>query len=106
MLTALPAFESRMRKGGQKVDLFLSAGQYEQSPAPGMENDPAWLEIAAFSLKARMVDNARELAGRLAPLRGAGLSIDFAVVPGETHATGDFPAIREALRRAFGKAQP
>ncbi len=106
VLTALPAFESRMRKGGLKADLLLSAGQYEQSPAPGMEKDPAWLNIAALSIKARMVDNARDLAARLAPLGNAGLSVDFAVVPGETHATGDFPAIRDALRYAFGKARP
>lgn len=102
VLGALPAFEQRMRRGDLHPSLTLTAGQYEQSPPPGGEKDPAWLKIAALSTKAAMVDNARALSQRLGGLPG--LSVSFAVVPGETHATGDFPAIREALRRAFATA--
>ncbi len=99
VLTALPLFEKRMAKGDLHPAVAITAGQYEQSPAPGMENDPAWQKIAALSAKAVMVDNAHALAETLAKLPG--LSVSFAVNAGETHATGDFPAIRDSLRQAF-----
>lgn len=79
--------------------LFLSAGEYEQSPPPGMERDPSWLNIAELSLRAKMVDNARDLAESL---KSTPMHVEFRVVPGETHATGDWPALREAVQRAFG----
>jgi predicted alpha/beta superfamily hydrolase len=100
-LAALPAFEQCMRRGDLHARLLLSAGQYEQSPPPGREKDPAWLKIAALSTRAAMVDNARALSARLTRLPG--LSVSFAVMQGETHASGDFPAIRESLLRAFGR---
>lgn len=100
-LAALPMFERRMAKGDLHPRLVLTAGQYEQSPAPGMENDPAWLKIAALSIRAAMADNARALAERLA--KYPNMSVSFTVNAGETHATGDFPAIRDSLRQAFRK---
>ena len=100
-LAALPLFEKRMAKGDLHPRLVLTAGQYEQSPAPGMENDPAWLKIAALSVRAAMADNARALAARLAKVPG--ISVSFTLNAGETHATGDFPAIRDSLRQAFRK---
>jgi len=103
VLSALPAFKARMRRGDLKRDLHISAGQYEQSPPPGMERDPGWLKIADVSRSAKMVDNARALSAELAPLRASGLSTDFTLWPDETHATGNFPGIRQALRHAFGK---
>jgi enterochelin esterase-like enzyme len=45
-----------------------------------------------------MIDNARDLAERL---QSTPMHVEFRVVPGETHATGDWPALREALQRAF-----
>src|SRR3569623_1500972 len=99
VLGALPLFEKRMAKGDLHPVVTITAGQYEQSPAPGMENDPAWLKIAALSTRAAMADNAHALADRLARLPG--LSVSFTINAGETHATGDFPAVRDALRQAF-----
>jgi predicted alpha/beta superfamily hydrolase len=99
VLKLLPGFSERLSKAQTRRRLFLSAGEYEQSPAPGMERDPSWLEIEELSIRARMVDNARELAESL---ESSPLHVEFRVVPGETHATGDWPAFRDALRRAFG----
>lgn len=98
VLKSLPGLADRLSGAQPRRRLFLSAGQYEQSPPPGKEQDPAWLKIAELSIAARMVDNARDLAGQLG---SAPLQVEFRVVPGETHATGDWPALRDALHHAF-----
>jgi len=98
VLKLLPGFSERLSGTQARRRLFLSAGQYEQSPAPGMERDPSWLAIADLSLRAKMIDNARDLAERL---KSSPLHVEFRVVPGETHATGDWPALRDAVQRAF-----
>lgn len=98
VLKLLPGLADRLRKARTERRLFLSAGEYEQSAPPGKEQDPSWLNIADLSIRARMVDNARDLAGRL---KAEPLQVSFRVVPGETHATGDWPALRDALLRAF-----
>jgi len=98
VLQLLPGFSARLNKIQPRRRLFLSAGQYEQSPPPGMEHDPSWLEIADLSIRAKMIDNARDLAKRLG---STPLQVEFRIVPGETHATGDWPSLRDALQRAF-----
>lgn len=98
VLKLLPGLADRLRKAKTGRRLFLSAGEYEQSPPPGKERDPSWLNIADLSIRARMVDNARELAERLGK---EPLQVSYRVVPGETHATGDWPALRDALQHAF-----
>lgn len=98
VLKLLPGFSERLSALKTPRRLFLSAGEYEQSPPPGMEQDPSWLEIAELSIRARMVDNARDLAKSL---ESSPLQVQFRVVPGETHASGDWPALRESLQRAF-----
>lgn len=83
-----------------KPRLFLSVGEYEQDPpAPPGGGDEKWHAFATLSKRARMVDNARELSDRLAGTPG--ITVQFKIHPGETHATSDFPAIREELYRAF-----
>ena len=99
VLEMLPGFAERLGKLPLRRRLLLSAGQYEQSPAPGMEQDPAWLRIAELSQRARMIDNARELADNL---RSTPVQVEFRVAAGETHATGNWPALRDALQLAFG----
>lgn len=98
VLKMLPGFASRLDGLPSRRRLLLSAGQYEQSPAPGMEQDPSWLRIADISHHARMIDNARELADSL---QSAPIHVVFRVEPGETHATGNWLALRDALRLAF-----
>lgn len=98
VLKFLPGLADRLARAKTPRRLFLSAGEYEQSAPPGKENDPSWLDIAEMSRRARMVDNARDLADRL---KTEPLQVSFRVVPGETHATGDWPALRDALLRAF-----
>lgn len=99
VLAMLPGFAGRLEDLPSRRRLLLSVGEYEQSPPPGLEQDPAWLRIADISGRARMIDNARELAGSL---RSAPIDAEFHIAPGETHATGNWPAIRDALRLAFG----
>ncbi len=99
LLSMLPGFAARLRVVPSRRRLLLSAGEYEQSPPPGRERDPSWLRIADLSRRARMIDNARELADSL---RSAPMDVDFRIAPGETHATGNWPAIRDALQLAFG----
>ncbi|NIJ35887.1 hypothetical protein FHR22_000536 [Sphingopyxis panaciterrae] len=98
VLKLLPGLADRLTALPSRRTLLLSAGQYEQSPAPGTEQDPEWLRIADLSRRARMVDNARELADRLRP---APIDVEFHVAPGETHGSGNWPALRDALRLAF-----
>jgi predicted alpha/beta superfamily hydrolase len=103
VFTLIPGFADRMRAAHLKRRLLLTIGQYEQSPPPGKEKDPAWLKIAELSRKARMDDNARDLAARLKPLGRVGLELEFRVIPNETHASGEWPVTREALLQAFAE---
>lgn len=98
VMKQLPGLAERLGQAKSPRRLFLSAGEYEQSPPPGMEKDPSWLKIADISIRAKMVDNARELANDLKALP---MQVEFRVVPGETHATGDWPALRDSMQRAF-----
>ena len=98
VLTMLPGFPERLEGLPSRRRMLLSAGEYEQSPPPGMERDPSWRRIADISRHARMVDNSRELAD---DLQSAPMHVEFRVEPGETHATGNWPALRDALRLAF-----
>jgi len=102
VLKQVPSLPDRLAKLKTQRRLLLTAGEYEQSAPPGMEQDPSWLRIADLSRHAKMVDNARALSEEL---RSAPLQVEFRVHPGETHASGDWPAIRDALRLAFA-SQP
>lgn len=82
--------------------VVLSAGEFEQDvTAPPGGGDAKWEKFVDLSRKARMVDNARELAERLEPLAERGLKVRFNLMPGETHATGVYPATRQSLTYAF-----
>lgn len=103
VFTLIPSFADKMRAAHLKRRLFLTIGQYEQSPPPGKEKDPSWLKIADLSIKARMDDNARDLAARLKPLSSVGLDLDFQVLPNETHASGEWLVTRKGLLQAFAE---
>ena len=48
----------------------------------------------------RMVDNAGELASRLASLNPANVSVTRAIFEGETHVSGQLAALNRAIRFA------
>ncbi len=83
--------------------VFLSAGEYEQFPDPARS---ASADRLAKLEKNRMVDNARELAGRLAALSGAPLHVTFTVFPGENHGSVVPGAIARALPFVFTHSPP
>lgn len=70
---AAPGRKSRVR-------VLFQVGELEQKTAPGTPP-----ERAEFLRQARMVDNAREMAGRLKALRGTGVEADIVEYAGETH---------------------
>jgi len=103
VFTLIPGFVDKMRSRHLKRRLLLTIGQYEQSPVPGEEKDPIWLAIADLSIKAKMNDNARDLAAQLKPLGSAGLDFEYRVIPNETHSSGEWPVTREGLLQAFAE---
>lgn len=85
------AFAAAVRAGKVSTRLLVTSGQWEQDGhAPDLPADPA---KRAAELKemadAKMVDNARALATRLAALKGApGYRVRYVLFPEETHLTG------------------
>lgn len=65
--------------------LLLTVGAYEQDVHPALRSAPEGDAIARRLAERRMVDGARELAGRLAALPGAPVDATFAVITGQTH---------------------
>jgi predicted alpha/beta superfamily hydrolase len=91
LLEGEAAFADLVRAGRAAPRLLITSGGLEQAadgpdlPPPGEARAKAVADIAA----ARMVDNARELAGRLAALKGgAGYQARYVLFPDETHLTG------------------
>ena len=91
LLEGEAAFSDLVRAGKTAPRLLITSDGWEQAadapdlPASGDARAKAIAEMAA----ARMVDNARDLAGRLAALKGgAGYQVRYALFPEETHLTG------------------
>lgn len=87
--------------------VFICVGELEQQVPPFAVKGPDGAEIDRAILESevtrcRMVDNAAELAARLAQLAGApGVDVRFQVLPGESHATAIVAALRPGLDLAF-----
>lgn len=83
-------FAAAVRAGKVTTRLLVTSAQWEQSnEAPDLPGDPA-KRAAAISAMASyaMVDNARDLAARLAALPGAdGYRVRYVLFPEETHLT-------------------
>ena len=84
-------FAAAVRAGKIAPRLLITSDAWEQDPAepalppPGPKRDTEVKALAA----ARMVDNARDLAGRLAALPGRnGYKVRYVLFPEETHTTG------------------
>lgn len=91
VLAGEAGFSAAVRAGTVAPRILITSDAWEQDPAspalppPGPKRDAELKELAA----ARMVDNARDLAGRLAALKGApGYSVHYTLFPEETHNTG------------------
>src|SRR5690606_33835581 len=84
--------------------VLISAGEYEQLPAPTDASLPADEQdrIAQHRASRRMVDGNRELAARLGQVPG--LDVSFAFIAGETHASVVPRALDLGLRLAFAVA--
>jgi predicted alpha/beta superfamily hydrolase len=104
VLSGEAGFAERLRRTGAPARLYLSVGGLEQS-APVRLSGPRATEMATRNAERRMVDNARELAGRLVHLEADSLSVRFRVFPGEGHGTSVLPAIGDAIQQAFGEVE-
>lgn len=83
--------------------LFVSVGEFEQAPDPARPVPPARLAKLQAN---RMVDNARELAGRLAALPGAPVQVAFHFLPGENHGSIVATSLPRALAFSLTPAAP
>jgi len=96
-------FARRVAAGGKGPRLLITVGGLEETvldlPLPG-EADRAG--YAQYVREARTVENAREMAGRLAKLpSGSGFVADFALFGGETHVSTVAAALARGIRFAF-----
>ena len=87
--------------GGPDLRLMIAVGALEQTPSPREGETPAGARRAAWIEKNRMVDNAREMAARLARLAPRGLQVAYEEFPGENHVSVIPPLISRALRFAL-----
>ena len=81
-----PAFSRKIQAGAASPRVLILVGAREQEipekPVPGMTPD----QVEALMREARMVDNARELAARLAAVTGNdGYTAEFHAFDGEEH---------------------
>lgn len=101
ILKAEPAFAARMAKGDLKRTLVITVGEFEQAPPTPAATDSTAQAMAARNTGRRMVDNSRDLASRLKPLKASGLAVHYRVFSGETHGGSALPALAAALPYAF-----
>lgn len=81
------------------LNVFITAGEYEQKLAPWQLDKPKVGTVAERREDRRMIDHAREFAAELAPV--ANLRAAFSELPGQDHASVVPITISEALRLAF-----
>lgn len=94
-------FTERLREAHREVRLMIGVGALEQTLSereraiPELANRAGWLE------RNRMVDNAREMAGRLGALAPHGLTVQFHEFEGENHVSVIPALASRALRFAL-----
>lgn len=101
ILAAEEQFAVALSDGGPDLRLMIAVGALEQTPSPREGETPAGARRAAWIEKNRMVDNAREMAARLARLAPRGLQVAYEEFPGENHVSVIPPLISRALRFAL-----
>ncbi len=84
--------------GGAKLGAMISVGEYEQALAPWQARSDEAESMVARRNARGMVDNARELARRLAGWESRGLTVRYDEVAGEDHASVVLSSLSRALR--------
>lgn len=83
--------------------LLITMGGCEQEPT-AVEMDGADAAVRAdWKRRNRMIDNAREMAARLAPLAGRGPTVEYVEFPDEDHVSVVPAAISRAVTLALGR---
>lgn len=90
------AFGRQLRTKPIDADLLVTVGALEQDLTPAEAAAPDREQRAQWKRQNRMLDNARELAGRLASLEAFGLRTTYTEFEGEDHGT----VVPAALSRA------
>lgn len=103
VLEGEPAFKAALAAPGQAPNLLLTVGALEaSSTATPVPPNMTSAQFGAYIAKIRTVENARELAGRLAPAAKAGGGrVEFVAFEDETHVSVAPAAISRALRFAL-----
>ncbi|RAI34503.1 alpha/beta hydrolase, partial [Rhodoplanes roseus] len=96
-------FVEALPERGADLSLLITMGGCEQEPTT-VEIDGADAAVrASWKRRNRMIDNAREMAARLAPLAGRGLAADYVEFPDEDHVSVVPAAISRAVTLALGR---
>lgn len=86
ILRRVPEFKRTVEAGRAMPRVLITIGSLEQSEPYIASEDYTRETFESMILRHRMVDNARELAGDLAAIRGkGGYRADFHIFDGETH---------------------
>lgn len=103
VLEGEPRFKAALAAPDQAPNLLLTVGALEaSSTATPVPPNMTPAQFSAYIAKIRTVENARELAGRLAPLAKAGGGrVEFVSFEDETHVSVAPAAISRALRFAL-----
>ncbi len=99
-----PRFSAAVRAGTATPRVLLTVGGTESTPPKVIP--PSWgmsaAEVDTALQRARMVENAAELAARLKTLRGhAGYLIDYAIFDEQDHGISPWPALGRGISFAF-----
>lgn len=97
------AFVSAVESKAVSPRVLITIGAKEQEPPPQLVGDMTPEQAAALVRQARMVDNARELAERLAKVKGGdGYTVRYQAFEREDHTTSAAASISRAFAFALG----
>ncbi len=103
ILSAEKEFSSNLETVESSRSVLIAVGGLEQTP-PSVRDGAKQREFearASWIVRNRMVDNAKEMAGRLESLSGRGLRVRYEEFPGENHVSVIPPLVSRALRFAL-----
>lgn len=106
VLKEAESFAARLSREPLAARLLIAVGACEQVAGQcdaRLPRSPARDEFIAY---ARQVDNAKDLYGRLAPLRKGGLDAELLILDGEQHTTVVPAAISRGVRFALRQPAP
>lgn len=83
--------------------VLITAGEYEQSPAPWQPSGAMTADAVTRRERRQMVSLVEELGRRVAPIRSRGGAVRTIVFPGEDHASVVPLTINHALRFGPGR---